>query len=137
MGHKPMNKVSPKGLPTTEKLRNYGHVNFQNGNEGGSTIRLPRTVLDIPVINNDNQLKFHPTQKPVELAEYFIKTYSNENDTILDNCMGSGSTGIACLKTKRNFIGIEINEEYYIKAKNWIEKEQSIILKNNNNYFQK
>jgi site-specific DNA-methyltransferase (adenine-specific) len=77
------------------------------------------------VINNDNRLKFHPTQKPVELAEYFIKTYSNENDTILDNCMGSGSTGIACINTKRNFIGIEINEEYFVKAKKWIENEKN------------
>lgn len=124
-GHKPMNKVSQrKEIPHPDKLRNYGHVNAQNGNEGGSTIRMPRTVLDIPVINNDSPLKFHPTQKPVELSEYFIKTYSNENDTILDNCMGSGSTGIACLNTGRNFIGIEISEEYFIKAKNWIETEK-------------
>jgi site-specific DNA-methyltransferase (adenine-specific) len=129
-GHKPMNKVSQKkGVPPPEKLRNYGHMDIQNGNEGGSTIRFPRTVLDIPVINNDNPLKFHPTQKPVELAEYFIKTYSNENDIILDNCMGSGSTGIACLNTKRKFIGIEINEEYYNKAKNWIESEKTKLFK--------
>ena len=112
-----------KKPPTYNPQYTMGHkpMDIQNGNEGGSTIRLPRTVLDIPVINNDNPLKFHPTQKPVELAEYFIKTYSNENDTILDNCMGSGSTGIACLNTNRSFIGIEINEEYYVKAKNWIE----------------
>jgi DNA modification methylase len=128
-GHKPMNRVSPKkGVPAPEKLRNYGHMDIQNGNEGGSTTRLPRTVLDIAVINNDNPLKFHPTQKPVELAEYFIKTYSNEGDVILDNCMGSGSTGIACLNTKRKFIGIEINQEYYEKAKNWIESEKNKII---------
>jgi site-specific DNA-methyltransferase (adenine-specific) len=128
-GHKPMNKVSTKkNVPAPEKLRNYGHMGIQNGNEGGSTTRLPRTVLDIAVINNDNPLKFHPTQKPVELAEYFIKTYSNEGDVILDNCMGSGSTGIACLNTNRNFIGIEINEEYYNKAKNWIESYKDKII---------
>ena len=57
--------------------------------------------------------RFHPTQKPVALFEHLIKTYTNKGDTILDNCMGSGSTAIACINTKRNFIGFELNEEYY------------------------
>lgn len=55
----------------------------------------------------------HPTQKPVALLEELIKTFSNEGDTVLDNCMGSGSTGVACLNTKRNFIGIELNKTYF------------------------
>jgi site-specific DNA-methyltransferase (adenine-specific) len=55
----------------------------------------------------------HPTQKPVELMEYLIRTYSNEGETILDNCMGSGTTGVACMNTNRNFIGIEMDENYY------------------------
>ena len=55
------------------------------------------------------------------MIEYFIRTYSNENDTILDNCMGSGSTGIACMNTNRKFIGIEINKEYFDKAKSSID----------------
>jgi site-specific DNA-methyltransferase (adenine-specific) len=55
----------------------------------------------------------HPTQKPVPLLRWLIKTYSNENDTVLDNCMGSGSTGIACVLENRNFIGFELNEEYF------------------------
>lgn len=55
----------------------------------------------------------HPTQKPVALLEYLIKTYSNEGDVVLDNCMGSGSTGVACLNTNRDFIGIELSKEYY------------------------
>lgn len=59
----------------------------------------------------------HPTQKPVKLLEELIKTFSNENDIILDNCMGSGSTGVACLNTNRNFIGIELDENYYNIAK--------------------
>ena len=63
----------------------------------------------------------HPTQKPVALLEYLIKTYTNENETVLDNCMGSGSTGVACVNTKRNFIGIELDEKYYEIAKNRIE----------------
>ena len=63
----------------------------------------------------------HPTQKPVALMEYLIKTYSNEGDTVLDNCMGSGTTGVACKKTNRNFIGIEKELEYFTQAKERIE----------------
>ena len=63
----------------------------------------------------------HPTQKPVALMEYLIKTYTNENDTVLDNCMGSGSTGVACVNTNRNFIGIELDENYFNIAKQRIE----------------
>ena len=63
----------------------------------------------------------HPTQKPVALMEYLIKTYSNEGDTVLDNCMGSGTTGVACKKTNRNFIGIEKESEYFTQAKERID----------------
>ena len=59
----------------------------------------------------------HPTQKPVALLEYLIRTYTEEGDTVLDNCMGSGSTGIACAAARRNFIGIEVNEIYFAAAK--------------------
>ena len=55
----------------------------------------------------------HPTQKPVSLLEYLIKTYTNKGETVLDNCMGSGSTGVACVNTNRNFIGIELDEKYF------------------------
>lgn len=71
-----------------------------------------------------NESRVHPTQKPVELLENLILAYSNEGDTILDNCMGSGSTGVACLNTNRNFIGIEINNEYFRIAKNRILGER-------------
>ena len=126
-GHKPMNAVSPKSnIPPPDKERNYGHLDSTAGNPGGTTRRYPRTVLEIPVINNDNQNKFHPTQKPVGLSEYFIKTYSNENDIILDNCMGSGSTGIACINTNRKFIGIEIDNDYFKSAKKWIKNSNKI-----------
>jgi DNA modification methylase len=62
---------------------------------------------------NVDKTKIHPTQKPVELLEYLIKTYSDEGNLILDNCMGSGSTAIACINTNRNYIGFENNKEYY------------------------
>ena len=63
----------------------------------------------------------HPTQKPVALMEYLIKTYSNEGETVLDNCMGSGTTGVAAVKCNRKFIGIEADANYFVKAKERIE----------------
>lgn len=80
----------------------------------------PSDVLKFNVVPN-RKGKLHPTQKPVELLEYLIKTYSNEGDTILDNCMGSGSTGVACINTNRNFIGIEKDVDIFNKAKQRIE----------------
>lgn len=81
----------------------------------------PSDVLEFNVVPNRNG-KLHPTQKPVELLEWLIKTYTNENDIILDNCMGSGSTGVACVNTNRNFIGIEIDDIYFNTAKQRIEE---------------
>ena len=72
----------------------------------------PSDVLEFNVVPNRNG-KLHPTQKPTELLEYLIKTYSNEGDIVLDNCMGSGSTAIAAINTNRHYIGYELNEEYY------------------------
>jgi site-specific DNA-methyltransferase (adenine-specific) len=72
----------------------------------------PSDVLEFNVVPNRNG-KLHPTQKPVELLEWLVKTYSNEGDLIMDNCMGSGSTAIACMNTNRNYIGFENNREYY------------------------
>ena len=81
----------------------------------------PTAVLSFPQIGK----KYHPTQKPVALLEYLIKTYTNEGELVLDNCMGSGSTGVACLNTNRRFIGIEKNEKYFAIAKERIEKTMS------------
>lgn len=66
----------------------------------------------------------HPAQKPVDLLKYLIRIYSNKGETVLDNCMGSGSTGVACVHTGRNFIGMELNEQYFETAKNRIKEEQ-------------
>lgn len=68
---------------------------------------------------------YHPTEKPVGLLRYLIRTYTNENDVVLDNTMGSGSTAIACIREKRNFIGFELNKEYYDKACKRIKLEQA------------
>ena len=71
--------------------------------------------------------KYHPTQKPIALLEYLIKTYTLENETVLDNCMGSGSTGVACINANRNFIGIEKDDKYFEIAKDRIEECQKSI----------
>jgi site-specific DNA-methyltransferase (adenine-specific) len=130
-GHKPFGAVKPKfNIPEPKEKRNYNHVANTFGNDGNTTDRYPRSVQKFKVINNDDVLKFHPTQKPVEMIEYFIKTYSNPGDVVLDNCMGSGSTCIACISTNRKYIGIEADEDYYEKAKTWIKSFEENPLKN-------
>ena len=79
----------------------------------------------------------HPTQKPVKLLEYLVQIYTNENDTVLDNCMGSGSTGVACVMSNRDFIGIELDEKYFEIAKHRItdtkNESSNIITKSKDN----
>lgn len=78
---------------------------------GGDTTRYPNNLLEFDCVDNYNKL--HPNEKPVELLEYLIRTYTNDGDVVLDNTMGSGSTGVACLNTNRNFIGIELDDNYF------------------------
>lgn len=95
--------------------------NWERGSNN-SEIGYPRRIINsIGVMNNLTKDKsgLHPTQKPVALMEYLIKTYTNECETVLDNCMGSGSTGEACFNINRSFIGIENNIDYY-----WIAKKR-------------
>ena len=82
----------------------------------------PESVLYFNGVNNDGGNKLHPTQKPVALMEYLIKTYTNERMLVLDNCMGSGTTGVACANLNRRFIGIEIDPHYFQIAKQRIEE---------------
>jgi site-specific DNA-methyltransferase (adenine-specific) len=89
-----------------------GHV---HNNESG--LRFPKNIIKI---TNSNNKSVHPTQKPVALMEYLIKTYTNEGETVLDFTMGSGTTGVACKNLNRSFIGIELDEEYFEIAKNRI-----------------
>ena len=79
----------------------------------------PSDILEFNVVPN-RKGKLHPTEKPVELLKWLVKTYSNENDWVLDNCMGSGSTGVACKESNRNFIGIELDQKYFKIAENRI-----------------
>ena len=96
-----------------------GKVVLRQHSNGGK--KYPRSVL---AISNANQHgRVHPTQKPVALMEYLIRTYTNEGDVVLDNCMGSGTTGVACVNTGRKFIGVEMDETYYNIAKDRILSE--------------
>lgn len=85
-----------------------------------STERFPRSIIVFPSDKQTSNL--HPTQKPVALCEYLIRTYTNEGDTVMDNCMGSGTTGVACVKSKRKFIGMETDYDYFRVASNRIEQ---------------
>ena len=78
----------------------------------------PKTIIEF---NNEGKT-VHPTQKPISLMEYLIKTYTNENETVLDFTMGSGSTGVACKNTNRDFIGIEMDEKYFKIAEQRIKE---------------
>ena len=81
----------------------------------------PRAIIKV---SNRKEKKVHPTQKPVELLQYLIETYSNEGDLVMDNTMGSGSTAIACMNTNRNFIGIELDDSYFAIAKKRVEEKR-------------
>lgn len=114
-GHKPANSYTKH----QDDGSNYGETKVGISG-GGQTDRYPRSVQ---VFKTDKQkVSLHPTQKPVALLEYLIKTYSNEGDVVLDFTAGSMSTAIACINTNRKFIGIEMNEEYFNIAKERIEK---------------
>jgi site-specific DNA-methyltransferase (adenine-specific) len=90
-----------------------------------SGLKYPRSIVDIP--KHSSQCGLHPTQKPVALMEYLVKTYTNRGDKVLDNCMGSGTTGVACANTERHFIGMEMNAEYFAIAKDRIEGANNIM----------
>lgn len=100
-------------LPKESKTTDLFGENHKNGvykhYERDTSQRYPYNILEF----NIDKPKIHPTQKPVALLEYLIKTYTNENAVVLDNCMGSGSTGVACLNSGREFIGIEKEQKYF------------------------
>lgn len=101
---------------TSKQSTNYHEIKLTSYD---STERYPKSVLRFA--KDIQKSALHPTQKPVALLEYLIKTYTNPNETVLDNCMGSGSVGVACINTNRNFIGIELDESYFNIAKLRIE----------------
>ena len=86
--------------------------------------KFPRSIIVKNAVHC-NEGQFHPTQKPVALLQYLVRTYTDVGGVILDNCIGSGTTAIACVKEKRHFIGFELNKEYYDKAVRRIKAEQA------------
>lgn len=120
------NPQKTQGKPWKKTDRNpdraaqYGSIKPQNRKSDGG--RFPRSVIEFSNGNNNNN--GHPTQKPVALYTYLVLTYTNPSDTVLDFCMGSGTTGVSCVNTGRNFIGCDNNAEYYEIAKKRIEQAQ-------------
>ena len=115
----PRDKVKRNSFQSKSESSPIAH---HDGLERVYTDFLPKSIIEISNANQRNRL--HPTQKPVALLEYLIKTYTLEGETVLDNCMGSGSTGVACVNTKRNFIGIEKDPDYFKIAEKRIREAQ-------------
>ena len=117
----------PKRKFADKKSDNFFMKGFESHKDYDGSLRYP-----LQTISRSNRgaevasgKRVHPTQKPVALLEYLIKTYSNEGETILDNTMGSGSTGVAAINLDRKFIGMELDDEYFEIAKNRIEEARS------------
>jgi len=118
LGEKRM-RYTPQGVVSAGKKKvtavahgsTMGARPNQIGKEYEAFTNFPHNVLEYPNVIGSSVI--HPTQKPVALFEYLIKTYTNEGDLVLDNCMGSGTTGVACKNINRNFIGIELDPEYF------------------------
>ena len=108
-----------KGVRKNQLTGSYGDFNPVHVKSEG--MRYPTDVVYFKTAESEGKV-YHPTQKPAALFEYLIKTYTDEGETVLDNCIGSGTTAVACLNTNRNFIGFEKEEKYYNIANERIEK---------------
>lgn len=112
---KELSRISKNSLTHTKSF--YGNKIYIQKREDRE-YKYPNNILNFDCVHSrDKQKTIHPTQKPVALCEYLIKTYTQENEIVLDNVMGSGTTGIACINTNRKFIGIEKDKEYFRLAK--------------------
>jgi len=108
-------RTKRKSLTATGSAGAYGAEKKIRRLDDGS--RFPRSVVKFGNASSKIAARnFHPTQKPVALCEYLIRTYTNPGETVLDNCMGAGTTGVACLNTGRRFIGIEKDQGYFVLA---------------------
>lgn len=118
------------GLSSTSISKRPKYSKLVSNPKTDGIVRYPSEILHFNVPHRKDE-RFHPTQKPVALLEYLIKTYSNENDVVLDICMGSGTTAIACVNTNRRYIGFEINKEYYydsVKRLNKVLSEPKLVM---------
>lgn len=122
---------NPQGLvklqkPIINKKVKTDIYNWRGGNSIQQYKNYPANLLEFKNEAHGNKKRLHPTQKPVALLEYLIKTYTNEGETVLDNCMGSGSTGEACINTNRKFYGIEKDAYYFDVATKRIEEIKTV-----------
>jgi len=102
--------------------KNYGKQKNEMVKDHSDGMRMPIDIQKFKISNTTSEKPIHPTQKPTALCEYLIKTYTNENEVVFDTCMGSGTTAIAAINTNRQFIGFELDKEYYEKSLERIEK---------------
>lgn len=120
---KPLHGMGNKFKEGHLSNNNYGkfpsHTN-PSANRKGDTTKFPRSVISIP----KEHPPLFPTQKPVALCEWLIKTYTNENEIVLDSCMGSGSTALACIKSNRQYVGFELNKDHYDLSQQRVEEFQ-------------
>ena len=116
---------NPQKINGKEYTSGGGFIKHLGNNVLGGKVSCERYPTSILRFNTDKSKSQHPTQKPVALFEYLIKTYTNEGDLVLDNCIGSGTTAIACINTKRNFIGIELEQKYVEIANKRIKETQT------------
>lgn len=121
---------NPQGLikldkPIYSKVRACNTFDYRGNGSIQRYKNYPCHLLEFAGAGVGKEKRLHPTQKPVALLEYLIKTYTNEGETVLDNCMGSGSTGEACINTNRRFIGIEMDRNYFDIAHKRITKKRS------------
>lgn len=119
---KPLHSKGTSYKNKKHKNENYGEFDITDDSRAGSTEKYPTSILSFA--KPHPSAAKHRTEKPVDLLSYLIKTYTNEGETVLDNCMGSGSTGVACVNTNRNFIGIELDKQYFDIAVNRIAEAQ-------------
>ena len=117
---KPKKNIRP-ATTKRKNIQNYGSMDKESVRGIPIDMSYPKDILSFRGCFGDKGKSNHPTEKPVALLEYLVKTYTNDGETVLDNCMGSGSTGVACVNTGRNFIGIELDKEYFQIAKERIE----------------
>jgi len=119
----PYKRFNPDGYGSGKNTHGYGFGNKKSVGSENSGTRYPKSILHASR-NFSAQQTLHPTQKPTNLLNWLIMTYSNENDIVLDFTMGSGSTGVSCKLTNRKFIGVELEKEYYDIAEDRIQRIQ-------------
>jgi len=123
----PLHSKGKTYMTKTAKNQNYGKFNSTDDSRAGTTLKFPKSIWKFA--KPHPSIVRHPTEKSIELLKELINTYTEKGDMVLDNCMGSGTTGIACLRCERNFIGIELDINFFNISKNRIMEEECKLIK--------